>query len=139
MPEQAESRIQVFTARVFRTRERTRVTLQLGLNGCFPVPEHRPTITTMSLSLPIHGRGASANPANRFDRIDIQPDPDAEIDPHEQPLPQTVYLRDSSRTIIATNESPDVMIEASINPYRGCEHGCVYCYARPTPICWREP
>src|SRR4051794_22130879 len=86
----------------------------------------------MSLSLPIHGRGASSNPANRFDKIDILPDPDAEIDWSAEPRPQTVYLRDTSRTIIATNDSPDVGMEASINPYRGCEHGCVYCFARPT-------
>src|SRR5438874_3325404 len=86
----------------------------------------------MSLSLPIHGRGAAFNPANRFDRIDVVPDPDAEIDPAEEPGPRTVYLRDSSRSIIATNDSPDVMMEASINPYRGCEHGCIYCFARPT-------
>ena len=86
----------------------------------------------MSLSLPIHGRGAAFNPANRFDKIDVAPDPDSDVDPSEHPSPQTVYLRDTSRTIIATNDSPDVMIEASVNPYRGCEHGCVYCYARPT-------
>ena len=59
-------------------------------------------------------------------------DEESEVDPAEQPAPQTLYLRDSTRTIIATNDSPDVMIEASINPYRGCEHGCVYCFARPT-------
>ena len=46
--------------------------------------------------------------------------------------PRTIYLRDPTRTIIATNDSPDVGFEASINPYRGCEHGCIYCYARPT-------
>jgi radical SAM superfamily enzyme YgiQ (UPF0313 family) len=68
---------------------------------------------------------------NRFDRIDVVPDPDAEIDPAEIPSPRTVYLRDTSRSIIATNDSPDVMIEASINAYRGCEHGCVYCFAPP--------
>lgn len=87
---------------------------------------------TVSISLPIHGRGASSNPANRFDRIDVAPDPDAEIDWTDEPRPATVYLRDTSRSILTTNDSPDVMIEASINPYRGCEHGCVYCYARPT-------
>src|SRR6476661_1829953 len=86
----------------------------------------------MSLSLPIHGRGAASNPPNRFDQIDIVPDLDAEFDPLDQAAPQTQYLRDTSRSIIASNDSPDVMIEASINPYRGCEHGCIYCYARPT-------
>jgi DNA repair photolyase len=86
----------------------------------------------LSLSLPIHGRGAAFNPPNRFDRIEIAPDPDVEIDWSAEPRPATVYLRDASRSIIATHDSPDVMIEASINPYRGCEHGCVYCFARPT-------
>ena len=46
--------------------------------------------------------------------------------------PPTEYLPDRSRSIIARNDSPDVGFECSINPYRGCEHGCVYCYARPT-------
>ncbi|HSH42256.1 MAG TPA: PA0069 family radical SAM protein, partial [Arenicellales bacterium] len=46
--------------------------------------------------------------------------------------PRTVVGKDSSRSIIATNRSPDVPFEQSINPYRGCEHGCIYCFARPT-------
>jgi DNA repair photolyase len=86
----------------------------------------------MSLSLPIHGRGAAFNPPNRFDPIDVVWDDASEVDPAEMPAPQTVYLRDSARTILATNDSPDVGIEMSINPYRGCEHGCIYCFARPT-------
>ena len=45
--------------------------------------------------------------------------------------PQTRFYRDSSRTILAHNDSPDVGFDTSINPYRGCEHGCSYCYARP--------
>ncbi len=53
-------------------------------------------------------------------------------DPSDAPLPRTQFLRDTSRSVITFNESPDVGFEASLNPYRGCEHGCVYCYARPT-------
>jgi len=53
-------------------------------------------------------------------------------DPEQDPLPRTVFLRDHSRSIITFNDSPDIPFEASINPYRGCEHGCSYCYARPT-------
>jgi DNA repair photolyase len=79
---------------------------------------------------PIHGRGAAANPPNRFELIQREPDLDA-FDA-DGPNPGTTFLRDSSRTIIATNDSPDVGFDASINPYRGCEHGCIYCYARPT-------
>ena len=79
--------------------------------------------------LPIHGRGASGNPANRFERIHYEPDPDAP--PDEAPAPATQFFKDKTRSIIATNDSPDIGFEASINPYRGCEHGCIYCYARP--------
>jgi DNA repair photolyase len=77
----------------------------------------------------IHGRGASSNPPNRFDAIHYERDPD--IAPEEEVAPATVLLRDTTRSIIATNDSPDVGFDASINPYRGCEHGCAYCYARP--------
>jgi len=80
-------------------------------------------------SLPIHGRGASQNPPNRFERIAYERDPDAPAE--DDVAPATMLLRDSTRSIIATNDSPDVGFDASINPYRGCEHGCSYCYARP--------
>ena len=75
-------------------------------------------------------RGAGSNSPNRFERISL--DPDADWDPEQDPLPRTVFLRDRSSKIITSNDSPDVGFEHSINPYRGCEHGCVYCYARPT-------
>jgi DNA repair photolyase len=78
----------------------------------------------------IVGRGAAGNPKNRFERIEVDPDP-AEHDAEES-RPETVYLRDHSRSIIARNTSPDIGFDASINPYRGCTHGCLYCYARPT-------
>ena len=54
------------------------------------------------------------------------------LDQEEQIPPETVYLKDTARTIIAANDSPDVGFTHSINPYRGCSHGCIYCYARPT-------
>jgi DNA repair photolyase len=76
------------------------------------------------------GRGTDSNPANRFDKIDVVPDEDA--DPSERASPRTVALLDTSRSIIAANDSPDLGFSATINPYRGCEHGCVYCYARPS-------
>jgi DNA repair photolyase len=79
---------------------------------------------------PIRGRGAADNPANRFERLHYENDPDA--DPSDRPAPTTQFFKDLSRSIIAHNDSPDVGFEYSINPYRGCEHGCVYCYARPT-------
>jgi DNA repair photolyase len=78
----------------------------------------------------IKGRGAAENPANRFEPIEYVPDMDA-YDPDEPP-PPTMVFRDNTKKIIARNDSPDVGFEFSINPYRGCEHGCIYCYARPT-------
>jgi DNA repair photolyase len=78
-----------------------------------------------------HGRGATENPANRFERLHYEMEPD-EGARDETPAPSTIFFRDATRSIIATNESPDVGFAASINPYRGCEHGCVYCYARPS-------
>ncbi|AGA29068.1 PA0069 family radical SAM protein [Singulisphaera acidiphila] len=79
----------------------------------------------------IHGRGAADNPPNRFEKSWHEFAPD-DGDHDEVPAPSTQLLKDSSRTIIATNDSPDISFDASINPYRGCEHGCIYCYARPT-------
>jgi DNA repair photolyase len=81
---------------------------------------------------PIRGRGAGANPPNRFYRRSVVPDPDA-ADP-EEPLPRTQFIKDTARTIIARNDSPDIGFETSINPYRGCEHGCVYCLSGETLI-----
>jgi DNA repair photolyase len=83
---------------------------------------------------PIRGRGAAYNPPNRFEPLEIIPDGDtldADLAGEELPSPRTQFLRDSTRSIIARNESPDVGFNASINPYRGCEHGCIYCFARP--------
>jgi DNA repair photolyase len=78
----------------------------------------------------VRGRGTAENPRNRFEEIEVVPDLEAPED--ERPAPATRFFRDLSKSIIATNDSPDVGFSASVNPYRGCEHGCVYCYARPT-------
>ncbi len=78
----------------------------------------------------VRGRGAAENLPNRFETLSYVHDPEG-TDP-EGPAPNTQFLKDPSRSLIAYNESPDVGFEASINPYRGCEHGCIYCYARPT-------
>src|ERR1700731_357548 len=85
----------------------------------------------------IHGRSASWNPANPFEKLHVdlgdgdvvQIDPTDEV---EKPRRETQFFRDGTKTIIARNNSPDVGFETSLNPYRGCEHGCIYCFARPT-------
>src|SRR5437773_5045399 len=74
------------------------------------------------------GRGAASNPANRFGTLSYH---SSDWDEPEDPAPQTLFLKDDTRTIINYNDSPDVGFSASINPYRGCEHGCIYCFARP--------
>src|SRR6202035_1354332 len=97
------------------------------------------------------GRGAVQNPANRFERLRIEIDPEV----HAAAAPRaadeidaidiagaagaedggriaTEFLRDTSRSLITHNDSPDIPFSVSLNPYRGCEHGCIYCYARPT-------
>jgi len=87
------------------------------------------------------GRGARTNPTGRFERARIEPDLDAlstdalvdSPDPAFEPTPQrTQAIPDPSRTALTFNKSPDIPFDASLNPYRGCEHGCAYCYARPT-------
>jgi len=92
-------------------------------------------ITRMSLPAP-RGRGSPIRPANRFGETHAEPDLEqvAENPEHLDELGQvpTTYLPDASRSIISENESPDLPFRYSLNPYRGCQHGCAYCYARPT-------
>ncbi len=82
------------------------------------------------------GRGAHTNPANRFERVRVEPD--FEHLEHDEDFPAgpgnppTEYLPDDSRSVVTENSSPDVPFRYSLNPYRGCSHGCSYCYARPT-------
>ncbi len=78
---------------------------------------------------PSHGRGTPTNPPNRFERLAYLPVIESPDD--EERAVKTQYLKDASRSLITYNDSPDVGFDASINPYRGCEHGCIYCYARP--------
>jgi DNA repair photolyase len=81
----------------------------------------------------MRARGTSGNPPNRFETLHSVPSPEEAAELEER-NPDTQLLRDPSRSIVATNESPDVGFDASINPYRGCEHGCVYCTLPDTPV-----
>ena len=84
------------------------------------------------------GRGAVSNPAGRFEHHRSAPvddgwePPAGEFGEFEESSPETQFLPDRTKNLIATNDSPDIPFSQSINPYKGCEHGCIYCYARPT-------
>lgn len=78
------------------------------------------------------GRGAWLNTPNRFESTHLEP-LDVEIDwEQDKPSRRTIFYLDKARSIFAKNDSPDLPFTYSINPYRGCEHGCIYCYARPS-------
>ena len=82
----------------------------------------------------LKGRGAVSNPKNRIDIEERVPEDDGWWNSEDKFLAKVeTHLRpDTSKTIISHNNSPDIPFDRSINPYKGCEHGCVYCYARPT-------
>lgn len=84
-----------------------------------------------SCGMEIRGRGASDNPPNRFAALRVEVDDDAWRDDDPRPL-RTVFLRDDSQSILVPNSADDLPFDYGLNPYRGCEHGCAYCYARPT-------
>ena len=97
----------------------------------------RPVVAETAQSrAPIHGRGASWSPANRFEKLHVDLNDvdvvDVDLETEERPQRGTQYFRDETKSVITRNNSPDVGFETSLNPYRGCEHGCIYCYARPT-------
>jgi DNA repair photolyase len=77
-------------------------------------------------------RGAGFNPPNRFEKLALELEAEALVDDDGNPLPlRTQFFRDDTQTIIAFNDSPDIPFRAGVSPYRGCEHGCAYCFARP--------
>ena len=104
-------------------------------------PHQPPEYIDDPVAEPVHkGRGALSNESSRYDserRIRTTdgweaPAPAEPSDDDELPPLRTTLTRDATRTIIARNSSPDISFDRSINPYRGCEHGCIYCFARPT-------
>ncbi len=93
--------------------------------------------TSPKFSPPVKGRGALENPTGRFEKLNLGTDAEtynalyeAGLEEEDKQVRTEVY-RDATRSIVATNDSPDIGMEATVNPYRGCEHGCIYCYARP--------
>ena len=76
---------------------------------------------------PLRGRGSSTNPPNRYEALHVEPDDSSGSD-------RTIFYRDTSRSVLAENVSPDVPFRYSLNPYRGCEHGCAYCLDPDTPV-----
>ncbi|MBK7950015.1 MAG: PA0069 family radical SAM protein [Deltaproteobacteria bacterium] len=99
-----------------------------------------PVPPTLEPALPRKGRGAQENPTGRFERFTLEADLEAlaeasradDAGTDADALPRTRFLPDPARTALTFNQSPDIPFDASLNPYRGCEHGCAYCYARPT-------
>jgi len=81
----------------------------------------------------IKGRGAASNPEGRFETVTQTREDDGWYrDDEPAPRPDTHVTEERARSIISRNDSPDIHFDQSINPYRGCEHGCIYCYARPS-------
>ena len=80
----------------------------------------------------LKGRGSLSNPAGRFDRTGIEAVDDGWIQEEAPESIATSVQPDPAKGVLTTNDSPDIGFDQSINPYRGCEHGCIYCYARPS-------
>lgn len=110
-----------------------------ALNAPIETPDAHPIAPGRST----RGRGARSNQSGRYEAEQREAFDDgwgesAGADDEAWALPKlaTTLLKDSSRSIISTNASPDISFDQSINPYRGCEHGCIYCYARPSHAYW---
>jgi DNA repair photolyase len=83
----------------------------------------------------IKGRGAASNPEGRFENVRHQVEDDgwsSELLDEAAPRPRTEVTEERARSVITRNDSPDIVFEQAMNPYRGCEHGCIYCFARPS-------
>lgn len=84
----------------------------------------------------VKGRGAQTNPSNRFHTLRKVQEHWEGIDVEEEINPKTKFIEVFPKTIVNKVDSPDVRMDYSLNPYQGCEHGCTYCYARPTHEYW---
>ena len=86
-------------------------------------------------TLPIKGRGAASNPEGRFESIRHHAEDDGwqhALLAEDTPRPRTEVTEERARSVISRNDSPDIHFQQALNPYRGCEHGCIYCFARPS-------
>ena len=82
---------------------------------------------------PLKGRGSASNLEGRFESLRVEAEDDGWFQQEDDPArPATTVHIENARSIISRNQSPDIPFDQSINPYRGCEHGCIYCYARPS-------
>lgn len=99
------------------------------------VPSDSPESSSSLPRFAGRGRGTPINPPNRFERLHLELDDAAmaDLDPEDvvRPNPRTQFFDDDSQSILSRNDSPDVPYTFGVNPYRGCEHGCSYCFARP--------
>ena len=87
---------------------------------------------------PIRGRGTNAAPANRFEAARFEPDAETGFAGDETPDPRSQFIPDASRSALSKNQSPDVGFDVGLNPYRGCEHGCIYCLGPATPVLFAD-
>lgn len=90
----------------------------------------------MSVSLPTRGRGTASNPHNRFAPTRSVAEDDGWFQDETPPSRATEVRSEIAKSVITRNNSPDVAFDRSVNPYRGCEHGCIYCFARPSHAYW---
>ncbi|MDX1908155.1 MAG: PA0069 family radical SAM protein [Bacteroidia bacterium] len=90
----------------------------------------------MEFHAPLKGRGAQVNPPNRYQKQSLNTDTDDGLDEPFAPDARTEIRYEHARTILHEVKSPDIPLSLSINPYQGCEHGCIYCYARPSHAWW---
>ncbi len=88
--------------------------------------------STKNPDLAIRGRGANSNAAGRYERLDIAYEDDGWDRPLDAMVLRTTVQEELPRSVITYNRSPDLPFDRSLNPYRGCEHGCIYCFARPS-------
>src|SRR5690606_9965461 len=95
-----------------------------------------PGSPSMTVRLPPRGRGTASTPHNRYAPLHIEREDDGWYQEETPSSCATEVRSELAKSIITRNSSPDVGFDRSVNPYRGCEHGCIYCFARPSHAYW---